>query len=238
MPPADNPVVQLRGVSKHYHALRPLRIDELAIAASESVALMGLDATAAEVLVSVITGATLPDSGEVQILGRSTAEVDNADAWLKWLEQFGLLSERSIIVDELTGAQNLALPFSLEVEDMAPDVRQQVTTLGAELGMDVAELDLRAAQLSPLARMRVRLGRAIALRPHILLAEHPNALLSSGDTPAFAADLSRVITQRRMAALVITADATFAGAVAEHVLTLQPATGALRRAGGWRRWFS
>ena len=238
MPREGNPFVQLRGVSKNYNALRPLRIEQLDLHQGQALALMGLDGTAAEVLVSVVTGATLPDSGEVRVLGQDTAAITTADAWLKWLEQFGLLSERSIVVDELTVAQNLALPFSLEVEEMSPHIRQQVTALADELGFDRAELDVRAAQLSPLARLRVRLGRAIALRPPILLAEHPNALVSAVDTPALAADLSRIIAARGMAALVITADRTFAAAVAEQVLTVDPATGALRRADGWRRWFA
>src|SRR5262245_25680016 len=58
MPDASAPLVQLRGISKDYHALRPLRIRELDLDAGQSVALVGLDAMAAEVLVSVITGAT------------------------------------------------------------------------------------------------------------------------------------------------------------------------------------
>ena len=86
--------------------------------------------------------------------------------------------------------------------------------------------------------MRLRLGRALALDPHVVLAEHPNAELSADDTPVFAADVSRIISRRRVAMLVFTADRTFASAVAEDVLTLQPATGELRRSNGWRRWFS
>ena len=94
------------------------------------------------------------------------------------------------------------------------------------------------AQLPVPVQARIRVGRAIALDPKILLAEHPNAALSADDTPPFAADLSRIIAARRLAAIVITADRTFASAVAEQVLTLQPATGALKSSHGWRRWFS
>jgi hypothetical protein len=36
--------------------------------------------------------------------------------------------------------------------------------------------------------------------------------------------------------VTITADPTFAAAVAEQVLTLQPATGELNARPGWRRW--
>lgn len=232
------PLVRLRDVSKGYNALRPLRVQQFDLHEGQSVALLGVDATAAEVLVSVITGAALPDTGQVDVLGVPTASIQTSSEWLKFLEQFGLLSERSVIVEQLTVEQNLALPFTMEVDDLAPGVRNRVRQLAEELGLSDAELSASAAQLAEPTRLRVRLGRALALDPRILLVEHPNAMLSADDTPAFAADLSRIISARRLAALVITADRTFASAVAADVLTLQPATGVLSRASGWRRWFS
>jgi hypothetical protein len=57
------------------------------------------------------------------------------------------------------------------------------------------------------------------------------------DLPTFAADLSRTVAARQIALLVLTADPTFARSVAEHVLTLNPATGALDASSGWRSWF-
>jgi ABC-type lipoprotein export system ATPase subunit len=237
MPDTRELLVELRDVSKHYNALRPLRVQQLELRAGQSLALLGLDAAAAEVLVSVITGATLPDSGEARVLGEATSAITTGEQWLKWLEHFGLLSARSVVVDELTAEQNLAIPYSLEVEDMPPMVRSRVHQLASELGLSAQELSTPIAHLPPLTRARVRLGRALALSPRLLLAEHPNAMLSADDTPVFAADLSRIIGGRDLAVLVITADATFAAAVAQDVLTLQPATGAIKRSGGWRRWF-
>jgi simple sugar transport system ATP-binding protein len=233
-----NPLVRLRDVSKQYNALRPLRLQHLELNEGQSIALLGLDATAAEVLVSVITGATLPDAGSVDIAGVPTSSIQTSPEWLKFLEQFGLLSERSVLVDQLTVEQNLALPFTMELEELAVGVRTQVHHLAEEVGLNIADLSASAAQLSEPMRLRLRLGRALALSPRILLAEHPNAMLSADDTPAFAADLSRIISARRLSALVFTADSTFASAVAGDVLTLQPASGALKRADGWRRWFS
>jgi hypothetical protein len=71
----------------------------------------------------------------------------------------------------------------------------------------------------------------------VLLAEHPNASLSPAEAPVFAADLARVSRARGLACLVLTADRTFASAVADEVLSFEPATGAFTAASGWRRWF-
>jgi ABC-type lipoprotein export system ATPase subunit len=231
-------LVHLRGVSKDYRALRPLRIQELELHDGQSLALLGLDRAAAEVLVSIITAATLPDAGEAHVLGRATSDITTGDEWLRWLDQFGVLSQRTVLVEQFTAEQNLAIAFSLDVEDLSPAVRADVRALASELGVAESDLATPVARLSAPVHERIRLGRAIARRPRMLLAEHPTAALSADDTPAFAADLSRIITGRKLASLVITADQTFASAVAEQVLTLQPGTGALKRAAGWRRWFS
>jgi simple sugar transport system ATP-binding protein len=231
-------LVRVRDVSKHYNALRPLRLQQMDLHEGQSIALMGLDKTAAEILVSVITGAALPDAGTVDVVGVPTSSIQTSSEWMKFLEQFGLLSERSVIVDQLTVEQNLALPFTMDVEELAGDVRNRVRHLAEEVGLSHGDLPVSAAQLPEPTRLRVRLGRALALNPRILLAEHPNAMLSADDTPAFAADLSRIISARRLSAVVITADRTFAAAVATDVLTLQPGSGALKRSDGWRRWFS
>lgn len=238
MDAARDPLVSVRSVTKDYRALRPLRIRELDIHDAQSIALLGFDAAMAEVLVSLITAAALPDSGEVRVMGSPTTDVTDSGTWLKLLERFGLLTLRTPLVDRLTTEENLAIPYTLDLQTASDATRRQVRSLADEVGLTAAELSAPAAAISPLAQMRVRLGRALALNPRVILAEHPNATLSADDTPVFAADFSRIISARRVATLVFTADRTFAAAVAEHVLTLQPATGELRPASGWRRWFS
>jgi putative ABC transport system ATP-binding protein len=231
-------VVQLRDVTKEYRGLRPLRVRHLELREKESLALLGFDQLTAEVLVDLITGATRPDTGEVTVFGKTTAAISDSEHWLQWLDQFALLSERAVLVDALTAEQNIAIPLSLEVENMPDELRRNVRQLASETGLADADLQRPIGALTPASRLRVRLGRALALAPRILLAEHPNASMSANETPAFAADLSRIVAARELASLVLTADRHFAAGVAERVLTLQPATGELKLSAGWRRWFS
>jgi ABC-type transporter Mla maintaining outer membrane lipid asymmetry ATPase subunit MlaF len=236
---ADSEVlVELNGVEKDYRALRPLRIQELQLRAGESVALVGLDSGMAEVLVNLVTAAQLPDKGEVRIFGRPTASIADVDAWVADLDRFGLISDRAVLVEQLTAEQNLALPLSLEIDDMPAALRDEVGVLASEVALTPEELRSPTGTLTPLARLRLRLGRALALRPRVILAEHPNAGISPAEAPRFAADFARVMATRSIASLTMTADVTFATAIANRVLTLQPATGVLRGTSGWRRWFS
>jgi ABC-type lipoprotein export system ATPase subunit len=191
----------------------------------------------AEVLVDLITGAILPDSGEVMAFGKSTSSIADSDGWLATLDQFGLLTDRAVLVEQFTVEQNLALPFSVAVEDLSADLRARVASLATEVGL-ANDLHRQAGVLAPVQRARIRLGRAIALAPRVLVAEHPNATLSGGDVSALATDIFRIVEARGIASLVLTADQAFARAVAKEVLVLEPATGRLKPTSGWRRWLS
>jgi ABC-type lipoprotein export system ATPase subunit len=238
VPDRDQVVVSLTGVVKDYRALRPLRIQALELHAGERLALLGFDQASAEVLVNMIAGATLPDSGTVYALGRSTHEITDGATWLQALDDFGIVSERAVLLEQLTVEQNLAIALTLELHDLPADIRTRVSMLATEVGLAQTDLTKPTAALSTLGRLRLRLGRAIAVNPKVLMAEHPNAPLSEAEQPQFVETLVQVAQSRRLALLVLTADAAFASAVAERVLRLNPATGQLiAAAGGWRKWF-
>ena len=231
-------LVEVSGVTKDFQGLRPLRMQALALHAGQSIALLGMDAAMSEVLVNLITGAQLPDEGDVRVFGRSTRTITAVDDWVADLDRFGLVSGRAVLVDQFTAGQNLALPMSLEIDDMPVALRAEVYGLAAEVGLTTDELARPTAELGPVPQLRLRIGRALALRPRVLLAEHPNASLSRHEAAEFARDFARIVAGRGMASLVMTADATFASAAAGDVLEFQPATGVLKKQSAIRRWFS
>jgi ABC-type lipoprotein export system ATPase subunit len=234
---SNDVLLRLRGVSKDYRSLRPLRVAELDLPPGRSLALLGFDQTMAEVFVDLITAAILPDSGDVIAFGQHTSSIADPGTWLTTLDQFGLFTERAVLVEQFTVEQNLALPLSITVEDMTSEIRARVSELATEIGL-ASELHRQAGVLGPAQRARIRLGRALALAPKILVAEHPNATLSAQEAAVLATDMSRIIEARGVASIVLTADQAFARAVAREVFALEPATGALKPASSWRRWFS
>ncbi len=234
MPPV---LLRLRDVEKAYGGLRPLRVRELTLHEGETLALTGVDGPAAEVLVDLITGSALPDRGEVEVFGAPTSSVPDGGAWLALLDRFGMLSPRAVLLEAMTAAQNLALPFSLELNPIPPSILAEVTALANDVGLAEPDLVRMAATLDPLAQLRLRLGRALALKPTLLLAEHPNALVPAESVTGVAEALSRVVEVRALTLLVLTADEGFARATAKQVRRLDPATGDVREVGGWSSWF-
>jgi len=229
-------IVEMRGVVKSYNALRPLRIAELSIAAAARVALAGIDAPGAEVMLNLVTGASLPDEGEVRVFGRSTAALSDGDEWLASLDRFGIVSERAVLLEGATLAQNLALPFALEIDPVPAETIARVESLADECGIGREFLPQRAGDVPAAVRTRVHLARAIALDPRLLLMEHPTAALGESDRRAFGAIVARVCQARTLTMLAVTQDQAFSSAAAQQTLSLQPATGRLTsaRRSWWR----
>ena len=229
------PALEFAGVTKSYAALRPLRIASLVVATEERVAVSGIDEPGAELLVNLVTGASLPDEGDVRVFGRRTADIPDGDEWLSSLDRFGIVSERGVLLEGSTVMQNLALPFTLEIDPIPESTLRQVTTLAVECGIAAEWLDRQTGQAPPAVRARIHLARALALDPQLLVLEHPTAAIPEAERAAFGALVARVCEARRLTALAITFDSAFAAAAAHRTLTLQPATGELVSAR--RRWW-
>ena len=218
-------ILRLANVRKQYQSLRPLRVNDLRIDAGERVALSGLDAGAAEVLVNLVTGASLPDEGEVIVFGRATASISNGDEWLASLDRFGLVSPRAVLLDAASLLQNLVMPLTLAIDPIPAEAGAKAKALAAEAGIPGEWLDRPVAGLPAPVRARVHLVRAVALDPALLVLEHPTAGLDAAEAKRFGEAVAGVALPRNLAVLMISEDTGFSSAAATRRLALQAATG-------------
>lgn len=228
------PVLQISGVHKRYQSLRPLRVQELTIGPGERVAVSGFDAGAAEVLVNLVTGASVPDEGEVRVLGQRTSDIAGGDEWLASLDRFGIVSPRGVLLEGATLEQNLAMPMTLQIDPVPPAIAEKVVEFARQCGIATGEADVRASlqvvtgEAPASIRARMHFARAIALAPALLVLEHPGAELTADERLAFADTIAEVTSSKQLATLVITNDDDFAKRAAHRALRLEPATGALK----------
>jgi len=224
----DAPVLQLVNVRKQYQSLRPLRVNDLCVGRGERVALSGLDAGAAEVLVNLVTGASLPDEGDVRVLGRATSSIADGDEWLASLDGFGTVSPRAVLLDAATVLQNLVMPLTLAIDEIPADAERKALALAREADIADEWLERPVAGLPALVKARAHLVRAVALDPALLVLEHPTVGFGAGDGKAFGESVARVALGRGVAALMISEDADFSSAAATRRLALHAASGELK----------
>ena len=102
-------LLEINDLVKDYQALRPLRIKSLTLVPGDLLAISGLDAVAAETFVHLVTGATLPDSGDIALFGHNTKTITDGEAWLKSLDGVGMVTARGIVIEMFTVLQNIAM---------------------------------------------------------------------------------------------------------------------------------
>jgi predicted ABC-type transport system involved in lysophospholipase L1 biosynthesis ATPase subunit len=234
----DLPVLlEIKGLSKDYLTLRPLRIKDLTVRRGDVLTISGVDVLGAETFVHLVTGATLPDAGDVSLFGRNTRAITDSDAWLKSLDGVGMISARGILIEAFSVLQNIALSLTLDVDPIDPRFVGQAGALAREVGIDAGLFDVSAGRVPPDMQMRVHLARALALEPKLLVAEHPSASLPRESVAGFGADLARVARGRGVALVAITADDSLAKAIGGSRLELVAASGEVRQISRIRRLF-
>jgi ABC-type lipoprotein export system ATPase subunit len=233
----SEPLLEMSGVEKDYHTLRPLRIRDLAVRPGDVFSISGIDMLGAETFVHLVTGATLPDAGDVLLFGRNTRGITDGEAWLTSLDGVGMITARGILIEAFSVLQNIALSLTLEVDPIDPRVIPEAGALAREVGIATNLFDLAVGTLAADIKMRVHLARALALGPKLLIAEHPSAALSRENVAGFGGDLGNVARTRGLGLIAITADDSLAKAVGGTRLELVAATGELRTLSRIRRLF-
>jgi ABC-type lipoprotein export system ATPase subunit len=227
--------IEIVAVTKRYQALRPLRIARLIVNPRDCVALGGFDAAAAELFVNLVTGAAVPDEGDVRIAGRNTRDIATDTEWLASLDRFGIVTARAVLLEGLSIASNLALPLTLAIDPLDEDIRLRVEALAESVGLARARLAAPASTLSAEERVRAHLARALGPEPQVLLLEHPTARLSCGESQAFGSTLKTVSEARQLGWVALTEDDEFARAAGARRLRLNATTGKLLEDGFWRK---
>jgi ABC-type lipoprotein export system ATPase subunit len=115
-----------------------------------------------------------------------------------------------VLLDAFTVRQNLALPFTLDVDAIPDEVRARTDQLAAAARLGPDLLDQPTGGLAPGVRMRIHLARAIATGPDVLLLEHPTAAIPREDVPEFGQALADVVAARGFTMVAITEDVAFA----------------------------
>jgi ABC-type transporter Mla maintaining outer membrane lipid asymmetry ATPase subunit MlaF len=231
---ADAPLIDIRDVVKPYGTPQPLRIRSLQVERDAALVLRGLDAHGAEMFVNLLTGAALPEEGTVLIEGRDTRAITTDTEWLASLDRFGLVTLRAVLIGALPIAQNLALPMTLAIDPMAPDVRADVESLADSVGLAHSRLDEPAHSLTPAETVRVHLARALAVRPSLLLLEHPTSSVTTpAESAAIGSLVSEVARRRGLGWLALSNDDVFVGATGAQVATLDVVTGLVKTSRSW-----
>ena len=174
---AGEPVVVLRGVN-------------LSVAAGERVALTGESGSGKSTLLHLIAGLDRADGGEIRLADALLSDLPDAGRAALRRDRLGLVFQQFNLIPSLSVEDNLVFQSRIAGRHDAAWHRELVERLG--LG---ALLRRYPEQLSGGQQQRVAIGRALATKPLLLLADEPTGNLDEA-TAAEVLALTRDLVER------------------------------------------
>lgn len=177
----SNPVIRVHGVNKTFHLgdepVHALNNIELTVNAGEYLSVMGPSGSGKSTFLNMLGLLDVPDNGEYWLAGADTVPMTEEQRAVYRREQIGFVFQSYHLVPRLTAAENIELPLILA--GIAPAERKRrLTPIIERLGLGSRAGHL-PNQLSGGQRQRVAIGRAIIMKPNLLLADEPTGNLDS-----------------------------------------------------------
>jgi ABC-type Fe3+/spermidine/putrescine transport system ATPase subunit len=191
-------LLSVANLSKQFGGQPVLRDVSFALDQGEVLAVLGRSGCGKTTLLKILAGLETPTAGTLLLRGHDLRPVPPNERQMVYLYQEPLL------FPHLTVFENVA--FGLRIRQVAPaEITRQVEGLLAEL--DLREHAQKAPQqLSGGQRQRVSFGRALIIRPRLLLLDEPFGNLDAQTRADMQQLFLRVSRQHQITSLFVTHD--------------------------------
>lgn len=203
--------IAVTGVSHRFRRAAGLALSGISfeVQPCEVVALVGRSGCGKSTLLHILSGLTLPSTGEIRMDG---ASVEGPSP--QWIVMF----QQPNLYPWMTVAQNVGLGLKF-----AGRPRREIDVRVAEL-LRLVELEdyagRNAQALSGGQQQRVALARSLAVHPEVLLLDEPFSALDAMTRRALQRDVRRIAVELGITLVVVTHDSTVA-ARAERIAVIE-----------------
>jgi putative ABC transport system ATP-binding protein len=206
----NNLVIQVQHLKKIYGKQQERKYTALkdisfSVAAGDFVGIMGASGSGKTTLLNMLATFDRPTAGKVEIANQDVTQLKGnvlADFRAK---QMGFIFQDFNLLENLTAAQNIGLPLSLQGKP-AKKIDQIVTKIARVLEIEKL-LPKYPAQLSGGQKQRVACARALVNQPKILFGDEPTGALDSKSARELLGLLQQINQEEKTAILLVTHDA-------------------------------
>ncbi len=171
---AEPDAVQATNVHVRFGKRVVLENFNLRVAAGESVAIVGPSGVGKSTFLSCVLGLVRPQKGSVHVCGAEIQKLTRNKRALFRADHVGVIFQHGELIDDLTAAENVALPGLLSRGDREALTRAEEVL--HRLGVPSAT---RADSLSGGEYQRTALARALVNRPELIVADEPTGSLDA-----------------------------------------------------------
>ena len=176
------PIVEMRGIKKSFGAVQALRGVDLMLQHNEVLGLVGDNAAGKSTLMKVLSGAYIPDEGDIFLEGRRVRFSSPLDARRQGIE---MVYQDYALADNLDIAANVFLGREAVSFNLGPIsvlnyhlMEQETKRLLDRLKIRVDSVHQKVERLSGGQRQAVAIARATAFNAKVIIMDEPTAALS------------------------------------------------------------
>lgn len=212
------PAVLLEALHKRFGERIILQDLTLRAEPGERIALLGESGSGKSTLLNIIAGLEPPDSGRVEVAGRSLIGLDDDHAAALRRQLIGFAFQAFHLLGHLSVQRNVAVPLLLNGTPPAEALERAATVL-SRLGLG-SRLQAPIRELSGGEQQRVALARALVAAPRLLLADEPTGNLDPSSARTALALIAEQAAESGAALLLVT-HSHEAAAMADRQLVLR-----------------
>ena len=208
--------IEVRNVSKNFHAFKALDNISLDIQSGELVALLGPSGCGKTTLLRIIAGLETPDQGNIVFHGEDVSGHDVRD------RNVGFVFQHYALFRHMTVFDNVAFGLRMKPKNQRPS-ESQIAVKVHEL-LNMVQLDWLSdrypEQLSGGQRQRIALARALAVEPKVLLLDEPFGALDAKVRKELRRWLARLHEDINLTSVFVTHDQEEAMEVADRIVVM------------------
>ena len=178
----------------------------ISVSKGEFVSVIGPSGSGKSTLLNMIGALDQPTTGTVTIDGRAIDKMKEAELSVFRRRNIGFIFQSFNLIPELNVEENIMLPILLDYQK--PD-KHYINELLGILGLAERKQHL-PSQLSGGQQQRVAIGRALATKPAIILADEPTGNLDSNNSQDVMNLLKLSVDQYNQTVIMITHNHNYA----------------------------
>jgi ABC-type sugar transport system ATPase subunit len=216
----DTPVLEARGVVKHFGGITALRGVDMALYRGEIVALVGDNGAGKSTLLKILSGVYVPDAGAIRVAGR-VERIDSPQRAMQLgistvFQDLALVNERNVAHNLFLGREPCRFGFLVDRRRMLREARETI----AALRVDLPTVRAKVESLSGGQRQAIAVARAWQQGGLITLLDEPTAALGVREA-ARVTDLMKTLRAENHALLLISHNLESVFGLADRIVVLR-----------------